>query len=479
MSATDAVVALIGIAAFGLPMVAIALGVKRFMQRRHDRMDELSELGPVGSFHVPLMLGIIIGGLGAFLLAVGIIPFLVWIVDGDTDARRAALGIVGVSLFFVLAGFLIALPGLKIWLIDGDELVSMRFKKRKAVQLTGATAIRERRSLTGAWAVVGPDNSIVVPMQLSGFDEFMSAIRCRTPDVELSSFRTADKGRRGTDPSVPLTERPIIDLGVGKTRIRATVIGLGLFLLFFWIGPWLVVNGEHPTRDAIIFMGIGTFIWALFALLLGKETFPKGQPAYFTLREHDFSYRMLRRSWVDVRNDELYSASVETRIQYVKGMPGYLYPLVIVLVDGTRIELDQMRAKHMSTTTQSLGAELRRRYVTASMRTHAQRAASDAHVEAAGHSETAEDADQRISALRLAIAANPDADRLAMYRIVGDLQRTAGDNEAAVSSYRAHLDFFSDDHAAWEGLAAALQATGKPDSAAEATAQAERILLNS
>ena len=478
MSLTDVVVALIGVTLFGTPMVAIAIGVKRFMQRRHDRMDELSELGPVGSFHLPLMLGIIIGGLGAFLLAMGIIPLLVWIFDGDTDARRAAIGIAAVSLFFVLGGFLMAWPGLKIWVIDGDELTTVRFRRRVAVRLPDVITIRERRSLTGAWSVASEEDAITVPMQLSGFDEFMSAVRIRTTGVELSSFRSTKPGRRGTDPSVPVAEREVVELGVSRLRVRATIIGLGLFLLFFWIGPWLVVSGEHPTRDAIIFMGIGTFIWALFALLLAKETFPRGQPAFLTLRTHDFSYRVLRHGWVDVKNDELYSASVETRIQYVKGMPGYLHPLVLVLADGRKVEIDQMRAKHMSTTTQSLGAEIRRRYLDPSTRTQAQRSACGRHIEAAASAESVGDVAASIVSLMAAVASNPDTDRRRMYRTVGDLQRTSGNSEAAVSSYRAHLDFFPEDHAAWEGLAAALAASGKPDSAAEATAQAERILIN-
>ena len=59
----------------------------------------------------------------------------------------------------------------------------------------------------------------------------------------------------------------------------------------------------------------------------------------------------------------------------------------------------------------------------------------------------------------------------------GHLHRRIGEHDFAVSLYRAHLDLDAASADAWQGLAASFQAKGRDDLAAEATQQAERILL--
>ena len=471
MTAVDIAVAAIGVVAFGAPLVMIGWGVKRFLRQRERRLDALTCRGAVGTFHVPLMLGIIIGGLGLFLLGVTVIPLLIWLFDSDLEARRVFFSMVGISAGFVLLGFITSYPGLGYWIAEPKRLVFLRLGRERSIDYHDVVDMRELRTLLGTVAVRSSLHTIKIPQQLSGYDEFLSVLRAEAPTATVTSWRTP----RTVDTEsaeVPLSEGATFSVPARRTRF--TIAGLAALLALFWIGPWLVVNGEHPTRDALAFMGIGTFIWALFALLLAAETFQRKQPAHIVLERNTLRYRPFRKPWEVRRDDELLSASVETRIRYVKGMPGYLYPLVVTFTDGHRIEVDQMRAKHMLTTTHQLADELRRRYFDATLRTHVQHEASERHLQAASTS-TGHDA---IDHYRKAIAAYPDARRLDCYRLLGDILRRGDQHEDAVSMYRAHLDFAPSDHAAWEGLGAALGALGRMDTAAEATAQAERLLLH-
>ena len=97
-----------------LPLAGVVLGVRRYQRRRRAYMVDLGERGSVHATEISLFVGIIILAGGAVLAGAAGIPMLVWIVDGDPEARRVVLVmafIVGPS--FALLGFLTALLKLK------------------------------------------------------------------------------------------------------------------------------------------------------------------------------------------------------------------------------------------------------------------------------------------------------------------------------------------------------------------------------
>ncbi len=279
-------------------------------------------------------------------------------------------------------------------------------------------------------------------------------------------------------PATPLSEPAVF--AVSRARTRVVVVFMIALLVFFISWPWPVVTGDHPTRDSFIFAGMGIGFWLLILGLVWQESFLGRYPAVLELHPDEIRWRHLRHGWRSRPRIDLVSASVETDIRYVKGFPGYLYPLVITFAGGeaadsdNRVEIDLMRAKHMRTSTRFIAEEIRRRYFDASRLEDSERAASVGWLATA---ESAPAPSVRIDALQRAVARYPSGENIARYREIVDLLRAEGRDREAVSSYRAHLDHAPDDAQAWEGLAAAYRSLGRDDLAAEATDAAERILL--
>ena len=463
--------------AIGVPVWLTGRGFRAVIRRRVLLADALGERGSVHQFDMPLTLGVVLFGAGAVFAGINLLPLVVWLADGDLEARRVFLSFWGVIGFFVGCAWLAARPGLRLLVAEPDRLTAHRTGLRhrlppagteRSIEHTDITGFHERRSVLGSLEVRGdgPVRQLRINPQTTGFDELVASLRRAAPAAPYTNHRAPDAAERSDAPT-PMS------WGVPPRQTRLLIGFLGALLLFFWIWPWLLVTGDHPTRDAIIFTALGTGLWLVIALLVGQENFQRRQPAQLDLRPGRIAWRVFRGGWTERPITDVVTATVETDIIYVRGFPGYRHPLRIRFVDGEELLVDDARARHLRTSTVQLGATIRAHVRDLSART------PDDEERARAADDSAEGADDREAArLRgVAVALWPDASRLAGLGDIGDLHRRAGDHALAISLYRSHLDVDSGDADAWQGLAASLRAKGRDDLAGEAVAQAERILL--
>ncbi len=485
MTWIDVAVVALFVIALAIPIVAALKAVRWHGRRRALHADALAARGSVHTYEVHLMMGSVIFIGGSAMLGAAFLPMLVWIFDTDAEARRVFLSMLGVVAAFVILAVLISWPSLRVWIAEDEQLTVRRMGRERSIRFDAITGIRERRTLLGRVDVDGNDDAghrihVKLPSQMSGFDELVALVRNRAPGVEFRGLQP-DRNSSADEPAAPAS--PLgepVSYAVSKARTRAVVVFMSALLIFFWAWPWKLVTGEHPVRDSFIFAGIGTGFWLIILLLVWQESFQARYPAALELRPNEIAWRRFRGRWESRPRTELLSASVETDIRYVRGFPGYLYPLVLTFTGGRpsdRIELDLMRAKHMGTTTQALAAEFHRRYFDPDLSEVHEPATAAGWLGTVVTADEVGDAATAIDALERAIALHPSADNLARLRELGDRLRRSDENVRAVSAYRAHLDFVPTDASAWEGLAASQRAIGREDLAAEATQAAERILL--
>ncbi len=481
---------LLGVVLFGsvliLPIWATGRLFRSVLRRRRRLLDSLAERGDVHTFDMPLTIGIILFGAGAVFAGIALVPGLIWLTDGDTDARRVFLVSWPVFGVFALAGRLAARPGLRIWISEPAGVTVRRVgvshrdrgsRHDRHVAHETIVSFHERRSPTGAVEIRSTETRLVAPMQLSGFDELLSALRRAAPRAPYTSWR--DGRRDHPTPGHPDEEnRTSFSISATGTRVTIGVLAALLVTLLVW--PWFLVTGESPTRDSFIFVGIGLLLWAMIAGLVAAESFPRHQPSVLELRPQTLAWRTLRggRHERDLR--EVVTVTIETDIIYVRGFPGYRHPLRITFVDGPPLELNDARARQMRASTRRIADTVRRHVHDLTRRHAADRARADAlAVEAArARADATIGGDARaVDLLRRAVAVHPHPVRLTRLRHIGDLHRRLGEHDRAVSLYRAHLDYRPDDARAWEGLAASFTALNRADLAGEATETAERILL--
>ena len=462
------------VAACGVPVWLTGRGFKAVIRRRQLLTYELGERGAVHPFDTPLTIGVILFGAGAVFAGINLLPLAVWILDGDPEARRVFISFWPIVAFMMLSGWLAARPGFRVFVAEPDALTAHRTGvlhrpgRERTIVHDEIVGFHERRTLLGSVEVRGAGDvgRLRISAQTSGFDQLIASLRQAAPGAPYTSFRDRPPGGDTAD-----TER--CRWGVAPARTRATLAFLLALLLFFWIWPWLLVTGDHPTRDSVIFMGIGTGMWLIVALLVGQESFQRTQPAEIELRPGAIAWRRFLAGWTERPVTEIVTATVETDIIYVKGFPGYRHPLRLRFVDGGELVVDDARARHLRTSTVHLGAAIRAHLHELDQREPAfeQLAASDdAAAERAG-----DEAAARLR--RAAIARWPDQARLATLAAVGDLHRRIGEHDLAISLYRAHLDLDDESADAWQGLAASFRAKHRDDLAGEATQHAERILL--
>lgn len=461
------------VAACGLPVWLTGKAFKAVIRRRRLLTYELGRRGAVHHFDTPLTIGVILFGAGAVFAGINLLPLAVWILDGDPEARRVFIAFWPIVAFMMGCGRLAARPGLRLFVAEPDRLTTHRTGvlhrpgRERSIGHAEITGFHERRTLLGSVEVrgAGAVRRIRVNAQTGGFDQLIAALRQAAPHAPYTSFRD----RTGAAPTDPDPRH----WGVAPARTRLTIGFLGALLLFFWTWPWLFVTGDHPTRDSLIFMGIGTGMWLIVALLVGQENFQRSQPAELELRPGTIAWRRFLAGWTERPVTEIVTATVETDIIYVRGFPGYRHPLRLRFVDGDELVIDDARARHLRTSTVQLGAAIRAHLHDLDQRdpSFEQLAASD---DAAA---TAADEATSARLRRAAIARWPDRARLATLATVGDLHRRIGDHDLAISLYRAHLDHDADSADAWQGLAASFRAKHREDLAGEATLHAERILL--
>ncbi len=468
----------VGVTILGLPIVITGWLVKQFLARRHRHFEELGERGSVHVAQVWLVVGLIVFGCGALLGGAAALPLLVWIFDSDPEGRQVFFAMVSLFAGFTALAAALSWPGLRFWIVEPNQVTVHRLGRERSIEYPAINEIRERRSVGGFIEIRAGDRRLRVPKQLTGFDDFLSQVKLLAPHAPFVG-RSAPTHEPVSDPAmaaVPVTETTTYSLSKGRTRL---IIGfMGSLLLFLLIGPWFAVTGDHPVRDSFIFMGMGFGFWLVILLLVAQESFQRDQPARLELRPGTIAYRVFWKGWQIRPATELVSASVESDIIYVRGMPGHRHPLFLTFSDGSRVKIDDFRAKHLGASTHQLTTEFHRRYFDASQYSLADRGESDRLLEEARDADARCDLPRAIELHQQAIASYPDSERLASYRRVGDLQRQLGHHVTAVSSYRAHLDFAPRDTAAWEGLAASLREGGRDDLAAEAIQSAERLLLH-
>ena len=366
----------------------------------------------------------------------------------------------------MVPGLLTALPGLRFWVVEPTQLVARRFGRERQIALDSIVELRRPRlSVSGAVVAVGADSTMRVPGQVDRFDELLDRLSLAT---DATPPRPANWDRHSAPqqahPAPPTANDTSWQLSAVRTKV---VLGFLVALLaFFWTWPWFLVGGDSPTRDSILFMGIGTLLWAAVALLVAQESFQRGQPVELSLTASGLTYRTFRRAPIQVAHHELLLATVEPDIIYVRGIPGQRYPLVLTLEGGARVRIDDMRARHLGSSTHALASAIRRHTFDPTKRSVAQRQEGE---------DLAAD-DDPLTLLR-SFALDPQPDRSSLTRRAGDGFRNTGNHELAIAAYQFHLDTNPDDSASHQGLIAAYRSAGRDDLASEAAEAAERLLL--
>lgn len=458
-------------AACGLPIWLTGRGFRAVLRRRQLLAYDLGTRGAVHQFDTPLTIGVILFGAGAVFAGIDLLPLAVWIIDGDPEARRVFFAFWPIIALFFVGGWLAARPAGRIFVAEPEQLtvhrtgVRHRPGRERSIAHGDIVSFHERRTVLGAVEVRGAGSipRLRINAQTGGFDQLVASLRRAAPTAPYTSYRDPDRDES--------SDRH--HWGVSRSRTRTTIGFLAGLLLFLWIWPWFLVTGDHPTRDSIIFMAIGTGMWLVVALLVGQESFQRTQPAELELRPGAVAWRTFLGGWTERPVTEVVTATVETDIVYVRGFPGYRHPLRLRFVDGSELVVDDARARHLRTSTVQLGAAIRSHVHDLEQREAAFEELAQLDDAAASSTEGAEAAGLR----RSAIARWPDCERLAGLAEVADLHRRIGEHDIAVSFYRAHLDLDTHSAAAWEGLAASLRAKGRDDLAGEATEHAERLLL--
>jgi len=431
--------------------------------RREATLAALGERGPVAASDFALHIASIILWLATASMGAGSIGVVAWAFTGYAEGLRFSLGFVTVFAIFASMAAAIAWVGAKIWIIEADRLTLHRLDSEDSICFERITGLRWRRIPIGRLIVHSPATAMSVSTQFAGFDEFSGELRSRVPHAELSRAGSPKppKGQAKAPTTTAAVDRSSeVIYRVRRSRPRLVLGGLGLLLAFLVIGPWFVVEGEHPVRDGFIFTGVGSGLWALFGGLLIAEEFARDQPAELHLGPQGLAWRKFGERTLTRRSID---------IMYVRNVPAYRHPLVLTFTDGERLTIDQLRATRFGSSRHHLAHEIRQRYMSSAHRTDAQLEKAEAWTTTAQNLDAEGEAAAAADAFRRAIASYPDHTRLVLHCHVGDLLRSISNHQSAVSSYRAHLDFAPSDSAAWQGLIAAYTALGRKDLASEAT----------
>ena len=350
------------------------------IRRRTLQVEALAERGPTFTSDLLLRVGLLIFWLGATIGALSLFPLLVWILSGDREALDASWRL---ALFFppvALIASLIAWPGMRIWILEEDRLTQNLPGRERHIEYDAMTSIAEARNWP-TLVVRSTRSRMRISKQVNTFDDLFNRLHQAAPHAVAAG--------RVTDAESPRRPDETVTWSVPRRRFVLIFGFLGALLVFFWAWPWFLVTGDHPTRDSLIFMGIGTVMWLGIWFLVRAESFHPKKPVLLELRPASIAVRFMRHE-LDVRDaTELVSASVETDIIYVKGQPGYRYPLRLRFTDGTTVEIDEFRARQYGTSSHRIGTEIRHRYLDPTQRTTSDRTLADVLLEEARIAEAA------------------------------------------------------------------------------------------
>lgn len=466
-----------------IAIIALAIGVfacgllgaravaRLVLSERERRQGIWEPRGMVHGSDMVLRIALIFVWAGFAIASISLLPALAWVFDGDTEARDVAIRIFMVGAVIIILGIVSSLPGLRLLVIDEHGLTRAGVFSDTELAFVDIERVDEARSFP-ALLVRGAGQKIRIPRSADGFDDLFN---------RLIGFVGTEP--LGQDPGQSASDLPLDGhYAVGKTRLRLNIGFLGATLLFFLLWPWFVVDGEHPVRDSFFFVGIGLFLWLALAALVANETLQRGQPVELQLRESTIAWRTLRGTWLERPSVELLSASVEPCFIYVKGQPGRRYPLRLRFVDDAVLEIDDFRGKHLGASTHLIGVDLRQRYLTTANRSPEDHEQALAALAVARQLESDQKPLESVPHYQLAIARWPSPEHLALYGHVADLLRihgeTADHKTMAIARYRAHVDLHPSDADAWQALGACLSGGLRNDSAEEAIATAEQLLMS-
>ena len=424
---------------------------------------------------------------GGALGSLGVLPGIVWLATGDTEARRIAVAIVGVSGMVVVLAVLMVIVGMRFFVLEEDRITRVGAFGERSVRFAAIDRFDESGGLP-ALRIHSDAKTMRVSKTLAGFDDLFNRI---TEHVS-APYVVPEQVRPGEPTEYSLQETAQFAVSAQRRRVNTVVLISTLVVVLVW--PWFLVEGDHVVRDSFIFMAMGLGLWLVTVLLVRTETSPRGQPIELRLAPSEIGWRLSRGEWQTRRPQELVSASVETTIIYVKSQPGHRYPLRLRFTDGTVLQIDDHRGRHLGSSTQLLGLELRRRYVTTANRLESDLANATAQLLEARAAENRGDVLAAVGAYQRAIAHWPDEAHLALHRYCGDLLRahvdslvgdgrefrkeTAAIRADALGHYRAHLDTFPYDADAWQAIAACVGGGSRTDLADESIASAEQLLMS-
>ena len=463
-----------GLAALGIAALVFGAGLwgarrsgQLLLTLRSRRRDELEHRGMVYESDLWLRIALLVVWFGIALSSLALLPAIVWIADSDDEARGIAIRMLVVCLPIAAIGVAWGLVSMRFHVVEQDGLTQAGPFREKSIQFDQIDEVAEA-GMVPALVIRGAGERIKISKTSAGYDDVFNRVASQ---IEMQA---------ATAPSGEQTEASGT-YRVGRLRLGLNLGFLTVLLLFFLIGPWLVVEGDHPIRDGFAFVGIGLFIWSLFAFLVASETLPRRQPIELKLAD-PLAWRTLTGGWRDRPANELASASVETEITYVKGQPHRHHPLRLRFVDGELVEISDHRGRHLGSSTQLLGVDARARCLTTSQRSaDDQQQANELIAEGAVHLERG-DWRPAAEAWTRAVAHWPAPHRLALYGRIGELYRAHGDTDddrrMAIGWFHAHVDAFPSDAAGWQAIAALTAGGLRSDRSLEAAGVAEQLLLS-
>ncbi|MGI9605917.1 MAG: hypothetical protein ACR2P0_07230 [Acidimicrobiales bacterium] len=467
------VLSLAALLVIGAGMFVTSIVARRIRNRRALWLESVQGRGSAFVGDLPFMFAMLMFWFGTAMGTLVLLPGVVWL-TGDAEAGEITLRMSAVVVCVWFVSGLLALPSFRAWVLGPDGFTRHTLGRHTTIPYEEIRTLTDGR-IWPTLKVSSEHGSIRVSKNLAGYDDLFNQLLAAAPHA--SDERRPGRTTVGHTAELGLlTERAVYSLN--RTRLRLIGGFIVSLLVFFLAWPWIFVDPEIRIPDAIYFDLMGLVIWAIFAGLLAKETFQRDQPAAIELGAHEVRWRVLRGQWHTRRAHEVVSATAETSIIYVKGMPGYRYPMRVLFTDGTTFHVDDFRARHLGSSTQMIAADIRRRLLEPENRTPEHADAADEAERMGREADEAGHIDAAIGHYRRAIALHPTEGRVELHARVATLFSSDGRYEEAVSARHSHLDHRRHDAVSWQELAADLDRLGRKDSSADAMHAAEKLLLS-
>lgn len=456
------------------PPIGVWRAIAALRDRAERRDEELEDRGSVHRGDLAVTVGGIVILGAALLLGAGLLPLLVWIVDGDAEAARVVL-VMGVVTSLLGAPAILAIArGLRSWVLTDHELLVVPLRGRtRVLPLDASTAVTLRHRPITTLVVRATDGTTTrVPATVAGFDLLVDRLAPSVTGPGRSSV---------TAPVVPAAASGEAATRTSWSVPTSTLVGIGgllggLFLLAV-AGPWLIdVEDPAGVGDRLAFTAVFLVVWGLIALAVMLPRSPRRAPIRLAVQDGALVVTTLLGDPRIVPRDRIVAVTVVPTTFRVRGVTSRRDEVVVLVTDGERVDVGFDRLRDLRTPAQQLAAGLRTAVAALPVADSAPARVQRAHA-AAATALTDGRWREAAEALEVVAAADPGPDHDGVLVRAGDAWRRAGDGRRAVACYLAHLDRHPDDAAAWERVAAAYHGLRDPHLAADATATAERLLL--